>query len=171
VTRSDVLTAVSVLVLAGALYAAMRQVAPGPRPQGVKADVPPGPPAAQAADPGPPPFDRVCDAMYALENQGHRDRANLFQIGRLYYQDAAMYLQTAWKIECPDYPTAIASDYWSRELIRAYVARWAGAESDRVHPATIARLHRGGPEGPRRDWTRTYADNVCRLLRSWGYRV
>lgn len=124
--------------------------------------------AAAVAVPPPAGYDvdRILDAIRQVETGGEADPANAvgdggraigpFQIHRAYWQDAVAHDPSIGGVyqDCRD-------EEYARRVVCAYLARYCRSWSDE----TVARIHNGGPAGPRRKATVQYWHKVQAVLR------
>ena len=105
-----------------------------------------------------PQLERTLDAICAVESQNGRDTRDgdggaaigPYQIHRAYWVDGTLFLGVRW-------PYSDARDpVKARRVVRAYLEHYQAASGYPATPETYARLHNGGPNGPRKATTRGY---------------
>ena len=103
-----------------------------------------------------PGLERTIDALIQVESGGNwnavGDRGRSIgglQISRAYWSDGTRFLGVSW-------PYSDARDpVKARRVVRAYLERYQRAGGYPATPETYARLHNGGPNGPR--WSSSLA--------------
>ena len=106
------------------------------------------------------------EAIRLVETGAHEDPTNAvgaagelgpYQITRAYWQDALEHMPNIGG--CYD---DVRDDLYAESIMMAYWARYA---PDR-RPETLARIHNGGPHGPRKPATERYWNRVRGVLQT-----
>lgn len=121
---------------------------------------------ASAADDEAGTFERAARAICQVESSGGKDKRDgdggkaigPFQIHRVYWEDGTYFLKVDW-------PYEDARDMnKARAVVHAYTHHYARHYKYPWTPETIARLHNGGPKGPKWDSTLPYWKKVEQAL-------
>ena len=110
-------------------------------------------------------LDRTIEAIRQVESGGDNHAVGdcgkalgSFQIQRAYWGEGTAALGVDW-------PYSDARDARkARLVVRAYLTRWQRARKYPATPETWARLHVGGPQGPKRNSSRPYWVKVKKAM-------
>ena len=115
-----------------------------------------------------PQLERTLNAICAVESKNGRDTHDgdggaaigPYQIHRAYWVDGTLFLGVRWPYSDARDPAK------ARMVVRAYLEHYQRGSGYPATPETWARLHNGGPDGPRKATTRGYWYKVSEWLKS-----
>jgi len=112
-------------------------------------------------------LERTLDAIRHVESSagkdsqdGDRGRAiGDYQIWRSYWTDGTLFLGVRWPYSDARDPAK------ARQVVRAYVLHYQRAGGYPATAETWARIHNGGPQGPRKAGTLPYWTRIRKAMR------